>query len=708
MRQIFQNLSDGETALAEVPAPQSTDGHLLIATARSLLSAGTERMLVDFGKAGWIDKARQQPDKVRVVIDKVRTDGLLPTIEAVQSKLGQPLPMGYCNVGRVAESGVDGFQPGERVASNGPHAELVRVPGNLCAHVPDGVDDDSAAFTALGAIALQGVRLAVPTIGESVAVIGLGLIGLITVQILRANGCRVIGIDFDAARGELARRFGAEFVNLGDYEDPVAAARAFSRGRGIDAVVITASTKSNDPVKQAANMCRKRGRIVLVGVTGLELSRADFFEKELSFQVSCSYGPGRYDPAYEEHGQDYPVGFVRWTEQRNFEAVLDLMASGTLDVRPLISHRFRFDDALAAYAMLDAKNALGILLEYHGSEAADFSAPVKLTPAPAATHLGTGAVCGFMGGGNYAGRILIPAFRSAGAQLHTIVTSGGASAAHQGGKHGFEIASTDVADVIGNEAINTAVIATRHDLHAEQVLAALDAGKHVFVEKPLALTLDELGVVEKAYAEIASSGAILMVGFNRRFAPHVLRLKELLQHSRQPKAIILTVNAGEIPANHWTQDRAVGGGRVIGEACHFIDLARHLAGARIINWNAMQFTQSPGGDTLDDKVTISLAFEDGSMATIHYLANGSKSFPKERIEVFCAGGVIQLDNFRKMRGYGWRGFARMNRVRQDKGNAACAAAFVDAIEAGALPPIPSEEIFEISRITIEIGDSLAH
>ena len=386
MKQVLQNLKNGSTEVAEVPAPRAGRGQLLIRTTRTLVSAGTERMMVDFGKAGLIDKARQQPDKVRMVLDKISTDGLMPTIAAVRNKLDQPLAMGYCNVGEVVEvgAGVSGYAVGDRVASNGKHAELVAVPVNLCAKVPDAVPDEAAAFTVLGAIALQGIRLAQPTLGETVVVTGLGLIGLVTVQLLRAHGCRVLGLDFDADKLALACRFGAEVVDLKSGADPVAAALEYSRGRGVDAVIVTASTKSSEPMHQAALMCRKRGRIVLVGVTGLELSRADFFEKELSFQVSCSYGPGRYDPNYEDKGQDYPLGYVRWTEQRNFEAVLDMLAEGRLDVAALVSHRFGITEAERAYAVVGGSEpSLGIVLGFAepGAEAGTLVRTVSLVPA---------------------------------------------------------------------------------------------------------------------------------------------------------------------------------------------------------------------------------------------------------------------------------------------------------------------------------------
>lgn len=683
----------------------------MIHTTTTLVSAGTERMLVEFGKANWLDKARQQPDKVRMVLDKVRTDGLATTIDAVRSKLDQPLALGYCNVGRVAEVGhkVTDFAMGDRVVSNGKHAEVVCVPRNLCARVPDAVSDEQAAFTVLAAIGLQGIRLTNPTLGECVVVTGLGLIGLLTVQMLHAQGCRVLGIDFDPARLALARQFGAEVVNPGAGEDVLSAALAFSRGRGVDAVIITASTRSNEPVSQAAGMCRQRGRIILVGVTGLELSRADFYEKELSFQVSCSYGPGRYDPAYEEGGQDYPIGFVRWTEQRNFEAVLDLMASGHLDVAPLISHRFDLARAEEAYALLSSsESSLGIVLKYPaGAPAADGLNPGLqsrnvLLGSPTITSA-KGWVA-FLGAGNYAGRVLMPAFKAAGAVLHSVASAGGVSAVHFGKKFGFAQASTDGAAALADSAVDTVVIATRHDAHGRQVLASLEAGKHVFCEKPLCLTLAELAAIETA--AVSRPNQMLMVGFNRRFAPQVARMKALMATVAEPKSLVMTVNAGAIASDHWTQDAAVGGGRVVGEACHFIDLLRYLVGSPIKSHQALALARHPALEVTDDKVTILLSFADGSVGTVHYLANGDKAFPKERLEVFCGGRILQLDNFRKLRGWGWKGFTSMNLWRQDKGQAACAQAFMDAVRGDGTPAIALDEVLEVSRVTIEIAESV--
>lgn len=698
MRQIVQDLSKSGPDLIDAPCPRAGAGKVLIATERSLISAGTERMLVDFAKANYLDKARQQPEKVRQALDKVKTDGLLPTLEAVRGKLAQPLPLGYCNVGRVIEvgAGVEGFRVGERVASNGHHAEAVAVPANLCARVPDAVPADAAAFTVLGAIALQGIRLIQPTLGEAVVVTGLGLIGQMAVQLLRAHGCRVLGLDFDPAKLRMAESFGAETVDLSGGADPVAAAQRFSRGRGVDAVLITAATKSNEPMRQAALMSRKRGRIVLVGVVGLELARADFYEKELSFQVSCSYGPGRYDPAYEQKGQDYPVGFVRWTEQRNFEAVLDMMADGRLNVAPLVSHRFPVEEAGRAYELITgAAPSLGVLLDYprRADDAALRNPTVTL--APSAPAKAGGCALALIGSGNFATAVLAPAFAKAGARLATVAASNAVTGVHVGKANGFAQVTTDADAVFADPAVNAVAVATRHDTHARYALAALAAGKHVFVEKPLALSEADLDALGAAAAR--PGAAMLMVGFNRRFAPHVVKLKALLDAATTPKSFVMTVNAGAIPAEHWTQDRAVGGGRIVGEGCHFIDLLRFCAGAPIVS---ARIDAMDGA--IKDSATIALTFADGSIGAIHYLANGSKAFPKERLEVFAAGRVLQLDNFRVLRGFGWPGFSSMRLWRQDKGHAACAAAFVAAVGKGGPAPIPLDQVLEVSRVAVQL------
>ncbi|PXF63029.1 bi-domain-containing oxidoreductase [Kangiella spongicola] len=719
MKQILQDMAKGGSSIVEAPAPQIKSNYVLINTSSTLISAGTERMLVDFGKASLIDKARSQPDKVKMVLEKVQTDGLITTVDAVKSKLAQPLPLGYSNVGVVADvgKGAEQFKVGDRVVSNGPHADVVRVAKNLVAKIPDNVSDEEAAFTVVASIGLQGIRLASPTLGECFVVTGVGLIGLLTVQMLRAQGCRVLAIDFDQSKLDLAKQFGAEICNPGLGEDPIAAGMAFSRGVGVDGVIITASTKSTDPVTQAARMSRKRGRIILVGVTGLELSRADFYEKELTFQVSCSYGPGRYDPAYEEKGNDYPLAFVRWTEQRNFEAILDMMSSGHLDVKPLISHRFKFEDASAAYDVLTTdKSALGILLQFDSAIDSrhdktvhlGISKGVSLASNPPMNHLANEAVVGFVGAGNYASRMLIPAFKKAGAKLHSIATSGGINGVTHGEKAGFTEATTDTEAMINDSNINTIAIVTQHNSHAHFVQQALKAGKNVFVEKPLAITHTELADVKAAYelACKAEKTPKLMVGFNRRFSPQIQKMKALLSPIKEPKSFIMTMNAGAIPSDHWTQDVNVGGGRIIGEACHFIDLMRFLAGSEIISVQARRMGDTNSVDITEDKAAIILGFADGSFGTIHYLANGAASFPKERIEVFAAGGTLQLDNFIKLKGFGWKGFKKLNLWKQDKGQKACSTAFIDSIKNGTASPIAAEELFEVAKVTIDIAEQL--
>ena len=707
MKQVMQSLNDGTTHVEEVPVPRARFGELLIKTDMSLVSAGTERMLVKFGKSNLISKARQQPDKVKMVLDKARTDGVAATYDAVKSKLDQPLALGYCNVGHVVDTGrgVNAFKPGDRVVSNGKHAEYVAVPKNLCARIPANVSFEEASFTVLGAIGLQGIRLANPTLGECVVVTGLGLIGLMAVQMLRAQGCRVLGIDFDDNRLALARQFGAETVNPGKGVDVLDAAAAFSRGQGVDAVIITAATDSNEPVRQAAHMCRKRGRIVLVGVVGLNLSRDDFYEKELTFQVSCSYGPGRYDSNYEEGGQDYPIGFVRWTEQRNFEAVLDLMADGMLDVKPLITHRFEVMQAAEAMNLLTSSEpSMGILINY--PRPAEGEEPVLervITLDAAQPKAGKGSVA-FLGAGNYASRVLIPAFKAAGADLATVISSGGISAVHSGKKFGFREAATEASGVLANPDIDTVVIVTRHDAHAAQVLEALRAGKHVFCEKPLCLTLDELAEIEAEKA--ARPEQQLMIGFNRRFAPHIIQMKGLLNKIDQPKTFIMTINAGDIPADHWAQDPGVGGGRIVGEGCHFIDLLRHLAGAPILAHHAVSLGEHPAIAIREDKAVITLQFADGSVGVVNYLANGHSSVAKERLEVFAAGRVLQLDNFLRLKAHGFSNVKPIRLWKQDKGQVACATAFIEAVKGAEPAPVRAEELFEVSRVSIEVAQAL--
>lgn len=705
MKQILQDLKSGEIHVANVPLPQLGPDQILLRTTRSLISAGTEKNIYEFGRAGILGKIQKQPDKVKSVLNKVKTDGLLATIEAVNSKLDQPMELGYCNVGLVESVGgnITGFKIGDRVVSNGKHAEYVLSTVNLCAKIPDEVTDDEAAFAVLSAIGLQGIRLARPEIGETVAVIGLGLIGLLTVQILIANGCRVIALDISGEKLELARQMGAEPMPIDC--DPIAYAMQLTQNRGVDAVLIAAATESNDPVSIAANISRKRGRIILVGVVGLKLSRAEFYEKELTFQVSCSYGPGRYDDNYEKKGWDYPIGFVRWTEQRNFEAALELMKKGLIDVSALISHRFSLSEAGAAYELLQSNNSvLGILLEYTRSKELELGAAThgiqKTIPLLKQSSINNSECrIAFLGAGNYSGRVLIKAFKSARAKLITLISNRGISAFHFGVKYHFEDISTDDLAVYNSDRINCIAVCTRHNLHAEQVVRALDAGKHVFCEKPLALTLDELAKVEEA--ALRNSGLILMVGFNRRFSPLIMKIKSSIQSSIAPKSFLMTVNAGEISRSHWTQDQGIGGGRVVGEVCHFIDLLCYLSGSKVVDW----FANSLGGLS-DDTVTITLIFANGSMGTIHYLTNGNSKFQKERLEIFSDGKIYQLNNFKKLNIYSELASRSFRLWMQDKGQNTCAHAFVNAVKIGDVSPIPLEEIIATSRLSIEIANKL--
>jgi len=661
--------------------------NVLIQTRTSLISAGTERMLVEFGKASLLAKAKAQPDKVKQVLDKIKTDGLMPTLEAVFNRLGEPLPLGYCNAGVVLDvgPGVAEFKKGDRVISNGSHAEIVCVPKTLCAKIPDSVDDEQAAFTVLSSIGLQGVRLLGPTLGEKFVVYGLGLIGLVCVQLLRACGCEVLGVDINADRLSLAEQFGAATVNASAGGDAVAFATAWTEGRGVDGVLITASAKTDDIMHQSARMCRKRGRVVLVGVVGLNLRRDDFYEKELTFQVSCSYGPGRYDDSYEQAGQDYPYGFVRWTEQRNFEAILSAMAGGQLDVSNLITNRFPLADAPAAYDVVRTdRQSLGVILEY--SDQPDRSTKVDIAAAaPSAAGAGT---VGVIGAGNFSKMTLMPALSKTGARVAYVADLNGAAAQHLASKFGADSAITDYRLILDDAAVDAALIAVGHSIHARFVCEALAADKHAFVEKPLAMTVEEVSQVVEAAA--AHPDKHVMVGFNRRFSPHAVKMKELLTGRAEPLAMTMTVNAGIIPPDHWVHDPVRGGGRIIGEACHFIDLLAHLAGSSIETVSAVMM--GPGVAVHEDKMSILLGFADGSVGTVNYFANGSKSYPKELLEVFSDGRVLRLDNFRRLTGYGFSGFKKFKTSRQDKGHAAEFAAFVDRITSGGEPLISMAEL----------------
>lgn len=722
MKQIIQNLSNGKTELAELPAPALRSGQLLIRTHRSLVSLGTEKMLVDFGKAGWISKARSQPEKVKQVLEKIKSDGLKPTMDAVFRKLGEPLPLGYCNAGEVigVGRGVSGFQVGDRVVSNGNHAEIVSVPENLVAKIPDGVSYEDAAFTVIGAIALQGIRLVGPTFGETVVVTGMGLIGLVASQLLKANGCRVIGLDFDQDKLDRAAAWGIETINVGKT-NPVEGVLQKTGGVGTDAVLITASAKTNDIISQAAQMCRQKGRIVLVGVVGLDIQRSDFFNKELSFQVSCSYGPGRYNDAYEQKGMDYPIGYVRWTENRNFQAVLTAIATGQLDVNSLITERVTLEDYQQIYGDMGSGGSIASILTYPaqnkggkgegnkgdkgnkgGKEERDKGGDDSLRRSVIVTDRvftgGTGTM-GILGAGNFTVAMILPSLKKIGAPVKYIASASGLSGTTAARKFGVGQSITDYQLMLDDPELDAILITTRHNAHAAQAIAALEAGKHVFVEKPLALTHEELDAVEAAYQK---SGKTLTVGFNRRFSPFSQDLKKQLGNAPGPINVIATMNAGFIPADVWVQDMEVGGGRIIGEACHLIDLITFFTGSLVesVVMNAL----GPNAPENTDNASILLRYANGSQGVINYFANGSKAYSKERIEVYSQNRTAVIDNFRRSHYYGFSGSGL--KKGQDKGHLEQFQRFYDALRKGGAAIVPAADTFNASRAAIAAVESL--
>ena len=699
MKQIIQDLKNGRTILEEVPAPEVKAGYLLIQTTRSLVSLGTERMLVEFGKSNLFQKAKQQPDKVKEVINKVKTDGLQPTINAVLNKLGQPLPLGYCNVGRVIAigKGVEGFSIGDRVASNGPHAEYVAVPKNLVVQIPEGVSDEEASFTVIGAIGLQGIRLANPTLGETVVVIGLGLIGLVTAQLLKANGCRVIGFDYDNVKVELARKFGIDAVNLGEGVDQVGYVQNATGTIGADAVIITASNKSNEIISQSAKMSRKRGRIILVGVIGLDIARAEFYEKELTFQVSCSYGPGRYDEQYEQKGQDYPLPFVRWTEKRNFETILNAIASGSIDVKSLITERIALDNYNEIYSDMNNGRSIASILEYPEKELNEPNRSIRLNSAEFISGQG---VVGIIGAGNFTSAMILPCLKKTPAKLKYISSAGGLTGTVLAKKFNIANSTTDNSSIFNDNDVDLVMVTTRHNSHASLVVQALDYGKHVFVEKPLALNMAELDQIIEATEK---SKKTVTVGFNRRFAPLAVKMKTLLGNSGSPMNIVATMNAGFIPGSVWVHDMEVGGGRIIGEACHFIDLISFITNSQVVSVCMNALGQHPMVNS--DNATILLKYENGTNAVINYFANGSKAYSKERVEIYHQERTLIMDNWRKLTGYGFKNFSSAS-SGQDKGHQSQFSLLIESVTKGGKQVIPFDQIINTTKASFAAIESL--
>lgn len=696
MKQIIQDLKNGDTLLEEVPVPRVKAGSVLIKTTRSLVSLGTERMLVEFGKANFIQKAKQQPDKVKMVLDKVKTDGLKPTVSAVLNKLNQPLPLGYCNVGEVVAvgKGVSEFSVGDRVASNGNHAEYVCVPKNLVAKIPDNVSDDEATFTVIGSIGLQGVRLLNPTFGETIVVVGLGLIGLVTAELLLANGCNVIGFDFDPEKVRIAKEKGITAINPAEGTDQVKFVESFTNGIGVDGVIITASNKSNEIISQSANMCRKRGRIVLVGVIGLDISRADFYEKEITFQVSCSYGPGRYDDEYEQKGNDYPIGYVRWTEKRNFEAILNAISKGTLDVKPLITESLLLEDYKKIYGDMANSRSIASILKYDNTK--EQSKTVQIVEKD---YKGKKGVIGIIGAGNFTSSTILPNLSKLKADIKYIASSGGLSGTIQAKKHGISNSTSDYKEILQDNDVDLVFVTTQHNMHATMVLEAIQANKSVFVEKPLALTHGELSNIEKAYGE---SNSCISVGFNRRFAPLAQKMKTLLGKAQTPINIVATMNAGYIPPEVWVHDMEVGGGRIIGEGCHFIDLCSYLADSKVVAVCMNAMGENPEENT--DNASILLKYENGTNAVINYFSNGSKSYSKERVEVYSQERTLVMDNWRKLKTYGFKGGNMSS--GQDKGHFNQFKALLDQQRNGGKPIIPFESLMNTTKASFAAIESL--
>lgn len=711
MKQLLQYVRTGRAAVVDVPAPGPGSGKVLIQVANSLVSAGTERMVVDFAEKNLLEKARSRPDLVKQTIEKAQREGLLTTFEAIQNRLDQPMALGYSCTGRVIGRGNDvtQFEIGDRVACAGGgyavHAELVSVPKNLVVKLPNSVGYEAAAFSTLAAIALQGVRLAEAKLGDVLAVIGLGLLGQLTVQLLKANGCQVIGFDIQPQRAELALQSGADAVTA-DEESFLALCRQWSNGYGVDGVLITADTKSNRPVEVAGEIARERGLVVAVGAVGMAIPRKLYYEKELDFRISRSYGPGRYDPEYEEKGHDYPYGYVRWTQQRNMAAFVQLVATNKVNIEPLISHRFPIGEATKAYELITGKTGepfLGVLLAY--PQESSPSRTIQFQPAPAGTNPIAEVRLGVLGAGNFANATLLPALKT----IPTIrpigiASGGGVTARSTADRFGFAYATTDSQVILQDPAINTVAILTRHHLHASQVLAALAAGKNVFVEKPLCLTHAELMEIVN-YQTSMTTPKTLMVGFNRRFAPFIVELKARLQRIEEPLLLNYRANVGYLPANHWTQDPTQGGGRLLGEACHFIDLLIFLADSQPVQVMTQALPDS--GRYQHDNFHLTLTFANGSIATIIYVANGDKALGKEFLEVFGGGLSARMDDYRTLTiRQGNFTLNRYSRLRQDKGHQAEWLAFAAHLTTQNPPPMSLNDIIWTTQATLAAQQSL--
>ncbi|WP_457594126.1 bi-domain-containing oxidoreductase [Hydrogenimonas sp.] len=704
MKQLIQSYKTGELGLFEVPAPACDEYGVLVKTTASLVSAGTEKMIVDIAKKSLLGKAKARPDLVKQVIDKMKKEGIQNTLEKVFNKLDTPIPLGYSCAGRVLEVGrhVDGVSVGERVACGGAgyasHSEVNYIPKNLFVKIPDNVDDIDASFVTVGAIALQGIRQTAPTLGENIAVMGLGLLGQLTVQMLKANGCRVIGSDIDPDKMALAKKLGAD--ETCHASDLVKKAMEFSNGHGVDAVIITASTSSNQPIIDAGDISRMRGRVVVVGMVGMDIPRNEYYKKELDLRLSMAYGPGRYDPDYEEKGIDYPYDLVRWTEQRNFEAFLNLIAEGRVTPKELITHTFDFEEAMKAYDLLEGKTQekyLGIVLTYSHDIDLEENRSVKIgEKTVTANHINVGLI----GAGNFTKSVILPNLKKAGGyDLVGLCTATGVSAHGTGEKHGFKYITTDVDEIFANAEINTVFITTRHDKHAPNVIKAIEAKKHCFVEKPLCIKEEELEAIKAAY----DGTTILQVGFNRRFSPLIRKMKETVGDT--PMSVTYRINAGIIPKNVWIQDPDVGGGRIVGEVCHFIDTCSYLIGSDVAEVYASCIHKNDQSIPDEDNVSIVLTYKNGSTATINYYAYGDSGMPKEYVELFANGISMQMNDFRELTIYEKGNRHKSKSANQDKGFVDEFKAFKEAVQRGK-PAIAFDSLYNTTKTTFKILESL--
>ena len=712
MKQLIQSFKSGEITIEDVPAPVRLPGGVVIATQASLVSAGTERQIVGLAKKSLLGKAKARPDLVKKVMQKVKTDGVMATIDSVRSKLDQPFPMGYSCAGIVTAvgDGVTEFAEGDRVACGGQgyasHAESNWVPKNLCVKIPEGVEMASASFVTLGAIAMQGVRQADVRLGEVVAVVGLGLIGQIVVQLLKSSGCVVLGCDLDPAKVELAKSLGCDEAVVGD---PRQAASAMTGGRGVDAAIIAASTDSDEPIETAGELCRMKGKVVVLGAVGMNVPRKIYYERELDLRLSMSYGPGRYDPDYEEYGHDYPYGYVRWTEKRNMESFLRLVAEGKVKLEKLLTHRFDINEALRAYDMIQGRvkeRYMGIVLTYPALEERKPTSARLLVRGAANLRPNAKAVAGVIGAGNFAQGILLPNLAKVeGVRLRGLAEVRGEVARHVANKFDFEFCSADYHELINDSDINSVFITTRHNTHAQMVIDALNAGKNVYVEKPLCMNDDDLRRIVDAY-EAQDGRCRLMVGFNRRFAPLMRKMKGAFATCRTPLVMLCRVNAGPAPRSSWVQSSQEGGGRIIGEACHFIDLLGYLAGSPLKEVTASSIGVDRDDVMKEDNVCITLRYDDGSLGTVLYTSLGDKAFPKEYCEAFGGGDAAAMDNFRRLTVVHAAQSKTTKSLRQEKGHFQELEAFAHAVTRGEPSPIPFEDIVATTRATFQVREAL--